>query len=550
MPEQIVRFAQSLKAKWDALEKSQRIKILACFGVVLLALAVTILLAVRTPYDVAYSNLTAIERNDIREALREQSIRTRTRGNSILVERRRLEEARVIVESREILVGRTFTFDDAVDVMGMGTTDSVRRDALRRAHEGDIANALRFFDGVISADVRLTLPEATRFFDRVGQMPSVSVLLTTSREITKREGENLARYIMRTTSGLEMEHIEVVDQYYRLIFSGSHDLSDDFDLAEIQQQRARETAANVAAIANLFHRLFDEVSVVMNLDFYNEIMEIQRIEFTPPVAGETQGMTLREQLAASSAQGTPMDGAPGFDDANQGLQQYMFSQVMEMRASQNETIREFAINQQTTQTRTIPIAYNPQNSTVTVNLGRTLVVNQIDFMNEDRNRTQADWEQLKRENAFPRLVVDDPDTIVIVEDMVRTATGIMNRDQVTVAIWEATEFNNYEPTPRSIQQWIMYAVLLILLALLALGIIRRTKPEEEDSALEPELSVEDLLVSTQLEEQIEDTAAAVALEAIGYQEDSEAKRQIEKFITEKPEAAASLLRHWLNNEDW
>ena len=49
-----------------------------------------------------------------------------------------------------------------------------------------------------------------------------------------------------------------------------------------------------------------------------------------------------------------------------------------------------------------------------------------------------------------------------------------------------------------------------------------------------------LLRQQQQDEQLED---------IGYNEKSEARQLIEKFVDEKPEAAANLLRNWLN-EDW
>lgn len=59
--------------------------------------------------------------------------------------------------------------------------------------------------------------------------------------------------------------------------------------------------------------------------------------------------------------------------------------------------------------------------------------------------------------------------------------------------------------------------------------------------MEEELSVESLLESTkENQDQLED---------IGYNEKSETRILIEKFVEENPEAAASLLRNWLN-EEW
>ena len=58
---------------------------------------------------------------------------------------------------------------------------------------------------------------------------------------------------------------------------------------------------------------------------------------------------------------------------------------------------------------------------------------------------------------------------------------------------------------------------------------------------EPELSVEALLESTVDDQDL--------LDDIGYSEKSETRLMIEKFVDENPDAAALLLRNWLN-EDW
>jgi flagellar M-ring protein FliF len=62
-----------------------------------------------------------------------------------------------------------------------------------------------------------------------------------------------------------------------------------------------------------------------------------------------------------------------------------------------------------------------------------------------------------------------------------------------------------------------------------------TKKKEEE---EPEISVEDLLQSNP-EPTIED---------IDVETKSETRKMIEKFVDENPEAAAILLRNWLEDE--
>ena len=56
---------------------------------------------------------------------------------------------------------------------------------------------------------------------------------------------------------------------------------------------------------------------------------------------------------------------------------------------------------------------------------------------------------------------------------------------------------------------------------------------------EEEISIEDILKSTPPEE----------LEEIGVEDKSEARKIVEKFVEDNPEAAANLLRNWLS-EDW
>jgi len=85
----------------------------------------------------------------------------------------------------------------------------------------------------------------------------------------------------------------------------------------------------------------------------------------------------------------------------------------------------------------------------------------------------------------------------------------------------------------------MIAMIVLILGLLGFVIFKSTRPIEVLET-EPELSVEALLASTK---------EASPLDDIDFNEKSEARKLIEKFVDENPEAVAQLLRNWLN-EDW
>ena len=72
-------------------------------------------------------------------------------------------------------------------------------------------------------------------------------------------------------------------------------------------------------------------------------------------------------------------------------------------------------------------------------------------------------------------------------------------------------------------------------AMRSMGTKKKAAVEEE-----PELSVEDMLQSTPPEPEVEN---------IDVETKSDTRKLVEKFVDENPEAAANLLRNWLN-EDW
>ena len=121
--------------------------------------------------------------------------------------------------------------------------------------------------------------------------------------------------------------------------------------------------------------------------------------------------------------------------------------------------------------------------------------------------------------------------------MVANATGIPVRN-VTFVAYEEVQFIDAVHETVSYKDIIQIVLIVIILALLAFVVIMslRTKREVEE---EEELAVEDLLQSNQADQ----------LESISTEQKSDARKLIETFVEENPEAVAILLRNWLE-EDW
>ena len=129
-----------------------------------------------------------------------------------------------------------------------------------------------------------------------------------------------------------------------------------------------------------------------------------------------------------------------------------------------------------------------------------------------------------------------PDAIL---EAVSDVTGI-STDNITIVAYEIPMFQYSSGSALSITDIIQIVLALLIFAMLGFVVFRSIRTEEEEP-VEEELTIDDLIASTQEEEE--------ELEDIGYTEKSEARILIEKFVDENPEAVANLLRNWLN-EDW
>ena len=527
------------------MERRQQILIAAAALVVILALIITVFLTTRTTYQLAIGNLVPLDANQVSVILEENEIRHRTvqdgLGVAVEVEQDRLNDARLLIETRGLVPDRGFTYEDALEFSGIGATETVTRNNLLRARQSDLETAIMAMDSVLWANVELALPDANRFFIQASDPAQASVMVRTTRRLTPIEARGIATFVRNSVLGLELENIEVVDTDFNILFSGMAFEDEDSILSDFLQLMQQQRVQVEGQVRDQFRHLFDVVEVAANLKYRQEITEAERLTLGIPVEDMEQGVVLNEHTLNASAQGQQAAFAPGLDPNTLQIPTYQFGVPGDMRAQQQEATRVFGYNELREIIREVPNSFERDNSSVSVALTRFTPHRQESLMRQNGgNFTADDWEDFQR-ITNPEPIIDEA-LLDTYRQQVQAATGI---DNVFVAVWNVPIFIDYEPTPLDPRQIIPFIILALLLAGLLFGLIRRTQQDEEEE-IEPELSVEDLLVSTQMEEAIEEEA----LVSIGYEEGSEAKRKIDEFIDDKPEAAANLLRHWLNETEY
>ena len=142
------------------------------------------------------------------------------------------------------------------------------------------------------------------------------------------------------------------------------------------------------------------------------------------------------------------------------------------------------------------------------------------------------WEEFKAAHSDDvKLTVDDE-----FYNMAANATGI-DREKITIIAYESPMFFDKEGLNVEATDVLSIVMIVLILALLAFVVLRSMKSRQETSE-EEELSVESMLQSNP------DDVGDIDVET-----KSETRKMIEKFVDDNPDAAANLLRNWLN-EDW
>ena len=246
----------------------------------------------------------------------------------------------------------------------------------------------------------------------------------------------------------------------------------------------------------------------------------------------TQGLYAEAHIYQSDATNGG-GGVPGTDsNQNNDRTTYMYQDTDNSESSTTEEDYKYVPNEVIENTITNPGVIKYENSS----LAATAI--SYNIINEDDAKKQGlldgvTWDEYKAANSERTKLDVDPDLY----DVVANATGI-DKTKITIMAYSENWFIDSDGLGVSTTDVVQIILIFVILALLGFVVLRSMRGEKQEEE-EEELSVENLLQSTPEE----------SLDAIETETKSEVRLIIEKFVDENPEAAANLLRNWLN-EDW
>ncbi|MDK2798587.1 MAG: flagellar M-ring protein FliF [Clostridiales bacterium] len=516
MPELFNKIPQQIMDFWNNLSKNNKYKIIITTVIVFLSIVIAVITVTRPQYQSLFTHLDPKDIGEVSKQLEKLNIdyKLDDNGTSIKVKKQDLNKAKVSLAEAGY-PKRGMTFEDLTKT-SLGTTDAERRKRYQIYKESDLAAALEEMDNVKSAIVKLTIPDKTAFFNDEENAAKAGVIVESYDQLTGNQIKAIQRFIAGSVENLDPKDVTILDHNGNMLNEDyDNNLNGNVDKQYALKQLVKRNVEK--QVQQLLAGTADNVRVMANLELdFNTLVTNKEI-YEPVIDGKgvIRSFTERKESSINSETG----GVPGTDANPPTYPNALAGTTGESKLS-DQTIN-YEINKTVTQATKEIGKVDKENSSITVAMfynvpSSTQPGNGSDAANVTQAR--ADINQIKA--------------------MVASATGIPV-ENVTVQSLEIAPAVEEKPKPSFLELLDIYGpivLLVLLMGLIALAILRRKS--EQDANQQPQSNT---AYNIPAQEEM--------LPEIDLEERSEVKKQIEKFVKQKPEAVAQLLRNWLA-EDW
>lgn len=521
---------------WNKFSPKQKTILVCVVAGIVLAVGIMTYVLTRPQYEKILTCETSKEAAEVTSILESNDINyiTSTDTLTISVLKEQVSQANLVLGSNDIV---TDTYESGYDFAnvtegGFSTTESDKQKKLVYWKQTKMEKDLETNPTIKKAHVTLTIPEDDGTLIAQSIDASASVVLELEGELSTDAANAIAHFIATALGNQTTDHITMIDSMGNLLFSGEIQSSESGNASTqfAAKQEAENLVKSEVKSVLLGTNLYDNIEVASNLSLDFSVTEKVDHTYTP-AEDQTQGVLASEDIYNSESTGG-VAGQPG-TDSNANDTTYVFQNDANSSQTVSEESRKFLPNESVTK-QTIPpglIKYSESSVSVTA---KKLHLYKEDEVKAQGLLTDITWDEFKVANGDQvKLEVDED-----IYNIVHTATGI-DTANITIVAYEVPMFLDAEGSRIKATDIITVLLIIAILGLLAFVVIRSMQTKKEVEEAPEELSVEGMLQSMPQEE----------LEDIELSDKSEARKLIEKFVDENPEAVANLLRNWLM-EDW
>ncbi|MBE5946005.1 MAG: hypothetical protein E7259_03555 [Lachnospiraceae bacterium] len=525
LPSKIVEF-------WNKYTTKQKTLFFSVAAAVIITLVGLVMILNRTTYvtlAVFEDTASCAEAANILEE-NAMTIRVSDDALTIEVDENQVSQARLLLGENGITASTNPTDFEWLFDNSFNTTDSEKKLKAKINLQSMMAADIAVIEGVKKASVTIDLADNSNSIYSSDESTSVSILLTTDANFKAESANTIAEYAKNCVGAPDTEKITIIDNKGSLLFSGTS-YSNSVNSVLLIEQEIEEYYNSKLWNLMVDSGVYDDVSVSSNLDVSISQKEIKRIEYFTNTDEEYGPKNSHYYYVAENVDGT--GGIVGTDANGEEITDYDLLDDAYGESTLTILKEDYMTSSETTRTVEPVGNVNMANSSMAMYLTKYQIYDEA-TMKAEGLLDDITFAEFKAANSAVTETVN-PESMV---SLLANATG-MKEDSIYVIERIVPIFYPEEEESVPVQS-IISIVLAVIIGLLLLFVVFKSMKPDEVVEVEPELSVEALLATTKENQSLDD---------IEFSDQSGTKAMIEKFVDENPEAVASLLRNWLN-DDW
>lgn len=436
------------------------------------------------------------------------------------------------------LTDKGYTWDDAFN-NSISTTESEKNQKRVLALQSELKASMIQYSFIDDAKVFIDVPESTYSILDEENVTSVTAMVDVNqkneKQLTSDVAQNLA-YWLANAVGTDVDHVIINDYNGKCLYNGftSDGLGGDLTGGSTEYcERLRNTIAS--NLVDLLVRCgYDDVQVGTQGIQFN-MNKIETLTKKYSVAdGRDYGYPTNYVHSTNEGSSGTVSGIPGTDSNDNDETDYVINDGNSNSSSQEyEKLTGLLTDETIENIKQEKPAIQLDQSSLGIVVTRYKIYDEAQLEKDGTLDNMTFDEFMAQNNQTTTFTV--PNTEI---QLLSSASGVA-AGSITVVGYEVPKFVQKTTKSRSISDYLMIILAVLIIALLIFVVVRGTAPVAVDDE-EPELSVEQLLATTKENQSLED---------IEFSDKSETRKMIEKFVDENPEAVAQLLRNWIS-DDW
>ena len=518
---------------WKKFTRRQQIIIAGVTVGVIVAMFILVGILSQSKYTPLITAETSSDGAEVQSILEEAGVNYQVSANGLTFSVEKGQEAKANLA----LGGAGYESNDYADLNsilsgGFSTTEADKQKKYLKYMEEQMISDLKAYSFVKDATVNLCIPENDGTLISKQQESSAAIILTLKSDISTDTAQSIAKFVSTALGNVTTDNITIMDSVGNLYFAGSDDASVSGTASSQLTVRKQTNNLTEAEVLNVLVGLgeFSSISVAPNMAIDFAYGEDAKHTYASQDGSKESVYSQKNEYAAESTSGD--GGVPGTTSNTDDGTSYVLADGTEESTTETEN-SYYYLPDEYTSFRTIPSGViNRTDSTIAVTTVSYNVVKEEDAKSRGL-LGDLTWDEYKLTNSGRTKLDVDEDWV----NTVAMATGIP-AENISFVAYSENWFVDKEGLNIKATDVVTVILIVLILGLLAFVVIRSMKNVKQQEQ-EEELSVESLLQSTQ----------DLPIENIEIEEKSNARRSIEKFVDENPDAVANLLRNWLS-EDW